>query len=72
MATGPRDAALELIGHDGTGYAAEILEGPDVARDPVADLLCLAGLDEREVGGVQILRLVDERESTSAQPGPRR
>ena len=33
------DAALELIGHDGLGDAAEELEGALVARDPVRDLL---------------------------------
>ena len=39
IATGPRDAGRELIGHDGTGNAFEILEVAHVARDPVGDLL---------------------------------
>ena len=33
------DAALELIGHDGLGDAAEELEGALVAGDPIRDLL---------------------------------
>src|SRR5205809_4121668 len=47
------DAALELIGHDGPGDAADELEGALVARDPIRDLLGARRFGIRVVRGPQ-------------------
>jgi len=53
IAAGDDAPALELIGHDRLGDAAEELEGPLVAGDPVRDLLGARRFRVRVVGGAQ-------------------
>jgi hypothetical protein len=53
VATRDHDPALELIGHDGFRDAAEELERPLVARDPVRDLLRARGFGVGVVRGAQ-------------------